>query len=108
MAYITLRTADFSAFPGNTNSLLILDTRNTSDVKQKHEIEKTSPYEMTLKDNELYVGEGENGLKIFDVSDKYRPELIKSIESIESYDVIYHPTISNLILTVGPKGCHNI
>ena len=104
VAYVTLRTADFSACPGNTNSLLVLDTRNISDIDQKEEIAMSSPYGMTIKDNELYVGEGDNGLKVFDISDKYKPELIRTIENVKAYDVIPHPTISNLILTTGPDG----
>ncbi len=104
VAYVTLRTADFSACPGNTNSLLVLDTRNTNDVKEEKEITMTSPYGMTLKGNELYVGEGDNGLKIFDVSNKYKPELIKTINDVKAFDVIPHPTNSNLTLTTGPNG----
>lgn len=104
VAYVTLRTADFSACPGNTNSLLVLDTRNTNDVKEEKEITMTSPYGMTLKGNELYVGEGVNGLKVFDVSNKYKPELIRSISNVQAFDVIPHPTNNNLILTAGPDG----
>ena len=104
VAYVTLRTADFSACPGNTNSLLVLDTRNIHDVGQKKEIAMSSPFGMTIKGNDLYVGEGDNGLKIFDISDKYKPELRRSIDNIKAYDVIPHPTISNLILTTGPDG----
>ena len=104
VAYVTLRTADFSACPSNTNSLLVLDTRNIHDVNQKEEIAMTSPYGITIIGNELYVGEGDNGLKVFDISDKYKPELKKDIDDIKAYDVIPHPTISNLILTTGPDG----
>ncbi len=104
VAYVTLRTADFSSCPGNTNSLLVLDTRNIQDVKQKNEIEMSSPFGMTIKGNDLYVGEGDNGLKIFDISDKYNPQLRSSLNNIKAYDVIPHPTISNLILTTGPNG----
>jgi hypothetical protein len=104
VAYVTLRTADFSACPGNTNSLLVLDTRNIHDVDQKKEIAMSSPFGMTIKGNDLYIGEGDNGLKIFDISDKYKPELKRSIDNIKAYDVIPHPTISNLILTTGPDG----
>lgn len=104
VAYVTLRTADFSACPGNINSLLVLDTRDIHDVDQKEEIAMSSPYGMTIKGNELYVGEGENGLKIFDISDKYKPELLRTINNVKAYDVIPHPTIGNLILTTGPDG----
>ncbi len=104
VAYVTLRTADFSSCPGNTNSLLVLDTRNIHNIKQEGEIAMSSPYGMTIKGSELYVGEGDNGLKIFDISNKYKPELTKTISNIKAYDVIPHPTIANLILTTGPEG----
>lgn len=104
VAYVTLRTADFSACPGNTNSLLVLDTRNIYNVKQKEEIAMSSPFGMTIKGNQLYVGEGNNGLKIFDITEKYTPELTRTINNISAYDVIPHPTNSNIILTTGPDG----
>lgn len=104
VAYVTLRTADFSACPGNTNSLLVLDTRDIYDVEQKKEIAMSSPFGMTIIGDDLYIGEGDNGLKIFDISNKYEPELKKSLDNIIAYDVIPHPTISNLILTTGLDG----
>lgn len=106
VAYITLRTAEFSSCPGNTNALLVLDISNLNDVDQKEEIEMLSPYGMNLIGNKLYVGEGENGLKIFDASDRQDPKLVKFDQSIKAYDVIPHPLDDDIIFTTGPEGIY--
>jgi len=103
VAYISLRTADFSACPGNINALIVLDIENLDSPKEVAEIEMQSPYGMTIFDDQLFVGEGVNGLKIFDVSNRQNPILISDDKSVEAYDVIKHPS-ADLILIAGPNG----
>lgn len=103
VAYISLRTAEFSACPGNINALIVLDIQDLSTPDEVTEIEMQSPYGMTIFNDLLYVGEGENGLKIFDVSDREDPVLISDDKSVEAYDVIKHPS-ADLILIAGPNG----
>ncbi|MEM7161724.1 MAG: hypothetical protein AAF487_04715 [Bacteroidota bacterium] len=104
VAYTTLRTGDFSNCPGDVNSLLTLDISNPSSPIDLHEIEMESPYGMTIYNGFLYVGEGENGMKIFDISDRAEPLQVSFDQSVEAYDIIVHPTIEGLILTAGPSG----
>ncbi len=104
VAYITLRTGDFSGCPGHINALVVLNIENLSSPSQEAEIVMESPYGMTLLENMLFVGEGENGLSIFDVNDRYQPQLLKKETEIKAYDAIAHPTISELILIAGPDG----
>jgi len=108
VAYVTLRTGDFSECPGDVNSLVVLDVDTdlarvgTPTVLQ--EIEMESPYGLTLTNDKLYVGEGANGLKIFDATERGNLKLENFDTSIEAYDVISHPSRTDLILIAGPKG----
>jgi len=104
VAYVTLRTADFSPCPGNINALIVIDIENLNAPSQIDEIEMKSPFGMTVSNDKLYVGEGENGLKIFDVSNKQSPQLLHWEENVQAYDVIPHPTRTDLILVAGPNG----
>ncbi len=103
VAYVTLRTGDVGDCPGDENSLLVLDVR-TNNVIAHQTIEMESPFGMTLANNKLYVGEGQNGLKVYDATDKSNIQLESWEEDIEAYDIIHHPTNPNLLLIAGPNG----
>lgn len=104
-AYVSLRSGEFAACPGDTNELLVLNVdSNSGQVTQVQSFGLSSPYGMTLKGDRLYVGEGTNGLAVFDASDPRNLSLIDIDRSIEAYDIIPHPTRSDLILIAGPEG----
>jgi hypothetical protein len=104
VAYITLRTADFSECPGNTNALVVLDIENLQSPKEEKEIAMESPYGMTTIGNKLFVGEGENGLSIFDITNKKDPKLLSKLDDIKAYDIIAHPSDATLILIAATDG----
>ncbi len=104
VAYITLRTADFSDCPGNTNSLVVLDIENLNNPREVTEINMLSPYGMSVIGNRLFVGEGDNGLTIFDVTDRQNPTEIKHDDTVKAFDIIAHPNNENIILIAGPNG----
>ncbi len=104
VAYITLRTGDFSNCPGHVNALVVLNIENLNSPSVEAEIVMKSPYGMTLIGDMLFVGEGENGLSIFDVTNRFQPELLKKVTEIKAYDVIAHPNTSGLVLIAGPDG----
>lgn len=104
-AYVSLRSGDFAACPGDTNELLVLNVDdNFGQVTQIQSFSLNSPYGMTLNGNRLYVGEGANGMAVFDASNPRNLSLINIDRSIEAYDIIPHPTRSDLILIAGPDG----
>ncbi len=105
VAYVTLRTGDESrACPGDINALVTVNIENYQNIFPTSEIPMASPFGMTSKNEILYVGEGQNGLKIFDVSNPESPSLIKHDQGIEAYDIITHPSNSSQILIAGPNG----
>jgi hypothetical protein len=103
-AYVSLRTADFSPCPGNTNALLVIDLVNMAHPKKIDEIQMNSPYGMAMIDNKLIVGEGKNGLSIFDATNPN--ELVRLIHSADvlAFDIIKHPTRSDQLLIAGSEG----
>ena len=104
-AYVTLRTGDLArTCPGDINALVTVNVEDYNNLVQTSEIEMESPYGMTSKDEILYVGEGENGLKMFDISNPGQPSLIKFDQGIEAYDIIVHPNNRSQILIAGPEG----
>ena len=104
VAYVTLRTGDASNCPGDVNSLVVLDISNINNPTPTQEIEMESPYGLTFFNDKLFVGEGANGLKIFDATDKKNLSLEVFDEAIEAYDVIHHPTRTDILLVAGPEG----
>lgn len=104
VAYLTLRTADYTGCSGDVNSLEILDISDIAKPKFIQSMEMNSPYGMTLTDNYLFVGEGSNGLRVFKADDPTKLVELKVFKDIKAYDIIKHPTITNRILTTGEHG----
>jgi hypothetical protein len=102
-AYLTLRTGEFNECPGDESELLVLDVSGdwTTEVQN---IEMESPYGLTLIGDRLFVGEGANGLKVFNATNRRSLSLEKWDRKIAAYDVIAHPTRTDLILVAGPDG----
>jgi hypothetical protein len=104
LAYVTLRTGDVSNCPGNVNALVVVDVSDIRQPWQEKEIEMLSPFGLSKIGDRLYVGEGKNGLKIFDLDNPRDPQLLAHIETIEAYDIIADVHHSNLVLIAGPDG----
>lgn len=103
-AYATLRTGEFATCPGDINALVVLDISRFGSVEEVQEIEMVSPYGLTAIGDKLYVGEGANGLKVFNNTNNRELELVKWDQSVKAYDVLAHPTLSHILLIAGPDG----
>lgn len=106
VAYVTLRAGDETETncPGTQNALLVLDIKEINAPKQFQEVPMESPFGMTMIADKLYVGEGNNGLKVFDATDRLNLVLENWDKSIQAYDVISHPTRPDILLVAGPAG----
>ncbi len=104
VAYLTLRSGDFSGCSGDENSLEIIDISNANMPVQLNAISMYSPYGMNIINDYLFVGEGSNGLTIFNASNPQNLILTTTKENIEAYDIMMHPSIPNRILTTGQNG----
>jgi hypothetical protein len=103
-AYVSLRTADFSECPGNINAVIVLDISDLSKPVEVEEVEMFSPYGMAKIGNILYVGEGDGGLTAFDATDPLRLVELFHDPSIKAYDIMEHPTRTDLLLIAGISG----
>lgn len=104
VAYLTLRTLDFSGCDGDENSLVVLDITDINDPQPIHNLTMKSPYALTMINNYLFVGEGANGLAVFDAADARNPEHKFTKADILAYDIMKHPDIPNRVLTTGESG----
>jgi hypothetical protein len=101
-AYVTLRAG--SLCQGFSNELDVVDLSNIDNPQLHKVIQLDSPYGMSKSGDVLYVGQGSNGLAIFDITDRSNPLLIRNDKSVEAYDIIAHPTATNRILISGTNG----
>lgn len=104
VAYLTLRTGDFSGCSGDVNSISVLNISNVSNPIKIDEFTLASPYGMTLINTNLFVGEGANGITIFDATNPSSIVQTTHNASVKAFDIIKHPTINDVILTTGTNG----
>ena len=104
VAFLTLRSGDFSGCSGDENSLQVIDISNFSMPYELSTITMDSPYGMNIINDYLFVGEGSNGLAIFNASNPGHLTLETKNTNIEAYDIMLHPSIPNRILTTNQNG----
>lgn len=106
VAYVTVRAGDETetACPGTENTLFALDIQQIDSPVAVQQITMESPFGMTMIGDKLYVGEGSNGLKIFDASNRLNLQLESWDSTIQAYDVIAHPIRPDILLITGPDG----
>lgn len=85
-AYVTLRGGDFC---GNTESgLYVVDISKLQNPELKVIYPMFGPNGLGIKDNLLFVCDGNDGLKVFDKSGSPNLVQVNHFEDIEAYDVI--------------------
>ncbi len=104
VAYLTLRTADFSGCNGDENTVEVLDISDVNNPEPLNSYTVSSPYGMNIINNYLFVGEGNNGLTIFDISNPQFLAFQTTLSNVTVYDIMPHPTDPSIILTTGDNG----
>ncbi|MFT5168030.1 MAG: hypothetical protein ACI8P3_003269 [Saprospiraceae bacterium] len=104
-AYVTLRSGNnFCADNGNQ-----LDLVNISDLNAIY-LEKSfamdNPHGLSIKDNTLFICEGDAGLKTFDIETPLdlNKNQLAHIKNIHAFDVISLPGSDDLLLLIGEDG----
>src|SRR5690606_15098541 len=89
IAYVTLRSGTICG--GSVNRLELVDVSNARSPFLIKTYDMQSPAGLSINFPTLYVCESEHGLKVFDVTDKYKVDehLIAHEKGMEAYDVIY-------------------
>jgi hypothetical protein len=100
-AYVTLRSG--TACQRGQNSLDIVDIKDPVNPKLKNSMRLSNPHGLAVDGKNLFVCEGDFGLKRFDITDPLNPVFGESLSDVASYDVI--PNDKKLIVT-GKNGIY--
>ena len=103
-AYVTLRNG--SRCESFVNQLDIVDITNVGNPQLKKSYEMTNPHGLAVVNDDLYICDGDAGLRVFDKSDllKIDNNQIEHINDINAYDII--PLSKNHLIVVGDGGLY--
>lgn len=103
-AYVTLRNG--TACQGFENQLDLIDISDLSNPQLEKSFGMDNPHGLSIRDNDLYLCEGDFGLKVFDISDPVNLDdhQIDHRKDLHAYDVIAIPGASKVIMVIGEDG----
>ncbi|MFN5415709.1 MAG: LVIVD repeat-containing protein [Flavobacteriia bacterium] len=105
VAYYTLRSVDNEGcHGGGENTLNLVDISNENNPIELKSIEMLSPYGLCMANNYLFVGEGQNGLTIFDASNPNKLKKEFNIPGVVAYDIMIHPNNPNILILSNTNG----
>jgi hypothetical protein len=87
------------------NMLTVLDVKDFNDVKLISEFPMQHPHGLGVKEDKLYIADGEFGLKVFDITkkDSISDKLVYKDTMYHSFDVIPH-FYKPYLISVGKNG----
>ena len=105
IAYVTLR--DGNECQGFVNQLDVIDVSNLENPRLIRSYPMTNPHGLSVVGNTLYLCEGRDGVKTFDVSDRNNIDdhLLDHISGFNAYDVIVLPP-GDLAMVIGQDGLY--
>jgi hypothetical protein len=100
-AYVTLRSG--TACQGFSNQLEVIDIKNLQSPQLVKTYPMTNPHGLGIDDNTLFICDGNDGLKAFDVTDvtKIDQNLIAHYKEINAVDVI---PFNDILMMIGEDG----
>ena len=101
-AYVTLRSST-NCRNVAVNTLDVIDISNLASPKLLKSYPMKNPHGLGVDGNLLFVGEGDYGLRVMDISNPLAVREVQYFDSMRTYDVI--PTRKRLIVT-GPDGIY--
>jgi hypothetical protein len=91
VAYATLRAT--GPCGGSSSALVVYNIKSISSPALIKTVSLIAPYGLGVKDSALYVCEGQEGLKIFNVRNAYNPIQVNNKTGYTFYDVIPYGNI---------------
>ncbi|MEE9322731.1 MAG: hypothetical protein V3U76_19975 [Granulosicoccus sp.] len=88
IAYVTLRRDLTQPGPGIANQMSVLDISDVTQPALLDTVPMQGPSGLSVRGNRLYVCDGAAGLKIFDLTDPVKPEVVHVIPGLDCSDVI--------------------
>jgi len=105
VAYYTLRAVENEGCNAlGENTLNVVDVTSNSSASLVNTYNLDSPYGLAMVSNYLLVGEGNNGLTIFDASSPRNPLKKVTFSHITAFDIMAHPTDQNVIIASTHNG----
>ena len=105
-AYVTLRSGNIC--DGFVDQLDLVDISNITQPQIVKSFEMDNPHGLSIKDESLFLCEGEFGFKIFEITDAQNLddhiEIKEHLKDIVSYDVIAIPGQQDIVLIIGDNG----
>ena len=103
-AYVTLRSGNACA--GFTNQLDLIDITDLTAPELLKTFPMENPHGLSIKDDYLFLCEGEFGVKSFDISDPLilDENQLDHEKGFHAFDAISLPGNSNLVLFIGDDG----
>jgi hypothetical protein len=103
-AYVTLRSGNFCQ--GFTDQLDLIDITNINSPRLEKSFPMDNPHGLSIKDNNLFLCEGAEGFKVFDIENpkELDDNLLERMKDIHAYDVIVVPGNDNVLLAIGDDG----
>lgn len=98
-AYVTLRSGNRCA--NGVNRLEVINVENRTSPYEVATYEMTNPHGLGIDDGNLFVSEGEEGLKIMDAKNPLKIKLLRHIKDIKAFDVI---PLNNVLMVTGNDG----
>ena len=103
-AWVTLRSGNICE--GFINQLDLIDITNITNPVLLRTFPMDNPHGLSIKGDNLFLCEGEFGLKSFDITDplEVSSHLLDHEKDIHSFDVISLPGDKNLLVVIGQDG----
>jgi len=103
LAYVTLRSGTMCG--GMSNQLDVIDISNITTPELIKTYPMTSPHGLGIKNNTLFICDGEDGLKIYDASNSLTiaDNMLQHFPEIVAFDVI---PLENVLLTIASDGLY--
>ncbi|MDX2002063.1 MAG: hypothetical protein SFW35_06515 [Chitinophagales bacterium] len=100
-AFVTLRSG--TPCQGFTNTLEVVDISNMSSPTLLKSYEMHNPHGLAVRGNNLFLCEGDQGLKTFDITDKnaISNNLLQHLQGMQAYDVI---AMNQTLMLIGANG----
>jgi hypothetical protein len=100
-AYVTLRSGNICQ--GFTNQLEIIDVHNPASPTLLNTYPMTNPHGLGIDDKTLFICDGDDGLKAFDISDinAVSQNILAHYKDINATDVI---PFNNVLMMIGSDG----
>lgn len=100
-AYVTLRNG--TPCQRGQNQLDILDISQLNNPRLVKSIQMLNPHGLGVRENVLFVCEGDNGLKVFDRTNPVEIKQTQFLKDVKSVDVI---PLSNRLIVTGKDGIY--